>query len=193
MSEALKDEIVVVSGLPRSGTSMMMKMLEAGGLHPLTDGQREADEDNLGGYYEFEQVKKVAQDASWLARAQGRAVKVISRLLYDLPQEYRYRVVFMQRHLDEVLASQQQMLVRRGRADGGAADAELKRLFQRHLDEVGRWLAERPNFTVLYLSYNEVLAQPAPRIEALVRFLGGGLDPARMAAVVDQRLYRQRH
>ncbi|MCC7261057.1 MAG: sulfotransferase domain-containing protein [Candidatus Latescibacteria bacterium] len=187
------NEIVVVSGLPRSGTSMMMKMLEAGGLSPLTDGQREADEDNLGGYYEFEQVKKVAQDASWLAQAQGRAVKVISRLLYDLPEGHRYRVVFMQRHLDEVLASQQQMLVRRGRADGGAADAELKRLFQRHLDEVGKWLAERPNFAVLYLSYNEVLAQPAPKIEELVRFLGGGLDAAKMAAVVDQRLYRQRH
>ena len=105
-----RDEIVVVSGLPRSGTSMMMKMLEAGGLTPLTDGQREADEDNLGGYYEFEQVKKMAQDSGWLEEARGKVVKVISRLLYDLPKTYHYRVIFMQRHLDEVLASQQQML-----------------------------------------------------------------------------------
>lgn len=186
-----RDEIVVVSGLPRSGTSMMMKMLEAGGLVPLTDGQREADEDNLGGYYEFEQVKKVAQDSSWLEHAKGKAVKVVSRLLYDLPTSYRYRVVFMQRHLDEVLTSQQQMLQRRGRADGGAADADLKRLFQKHLDEVAKWLAEQPNFAVLYVSYNEVLSQPGPRSQELARFLGD-LDAAKMSAVVDQRLYRQR-
>jgi hypothetical protein len=186
------DEIVVVSGLPRSGTSMMMKMLEAGGLAVLTDGQREADEDNLGGYYEFEQVKKVAQDSGWLEQARGKVVKVISRLLYDLPKEYPYRVVFMQRHLDEVLASQQQMLQRRGRADGGAADAELKRVFQKHLGEIAQWLAEQPNFAVLYLSYNEVLSQPLPQSQELARFLGGSLDAARMSGVVDQRLYRQR-
>ena len=186
------DEIVVVSGLPRSGTSMMMKMLEAGGLTPLTDGQREADEDNLGGYYEFEQVKKVAQDPGWLEEARGKVVKVISRLLYDLPKTYHYRVIFMQRHLDEVLASQQQMLQRRGRADGGGGDAELKRLFQKHLDEIGKWLGEQANFSVLYVNYNEVLSQPDAKVQELVRFLGGTLDAARMSGVVDQRLYRQR-
>lgn len=186
------DEIVVVSGLPRSGTSMMMKMLAAGGLTPLTDGQREADEDNLGGYYEFEQVKKVAQDPGWLEEARGKVVKVISRLLYDLPKTYHYRVIFMQRHLDEVLASQQQMLQRRGRADGGGGDAELKRLFQKHLDEIGKWLGEQANFSVLYVNYNEMLSQPDAKVQELVRFLGGTLDAARMSAVVDQQLYRQR-
>lgn len=186
------DEIVVVSGLPRSGTSMMMKMLEAGGLTLLTDGQREADEDNLGGYYEFEQVKKVAQDASWLELARGKAVKVISRLLYELPKTYNYRVIFMQRHLDEVLASQQQMLVRRGRADGGEGDAELKKLFQKHLDEIGKWLGEQANFAVLYVNYNAMLSQPGLKVQEVVRFLGGGLDAGKMSAVVDQRLYRQR-
>lgn len=186
------DEIVVVSGLPRSGTSMMMKMLAAGGLTPLTDGQREADEDNLGGYYEFEQVKKVAQDPGWLEEARGKVVKVISRLLYDLPKTYHYRVIFMQRHLDEVLASQQQMLQRRGRADGGGGDAELKRLFQKHLDEIGKWLGEQANFSVLYVNYNEMLSQPDAKVQELVRFLGGTLDAARMSGVVDQQLYRQR-
>lgn len=186
------DEIVVVSGLPRSGTSMMMKMLAAGGLTPLTDGQREADEDNVGGYYEFEQVKKVAQDPGWLEEARGKVVKVISRLLYDLPKTYHYRVIFMQRHLDEVLASQQQMLQRRGRADGGGGDAELKRLFQKHLDEIGKWLGEQANFSVLYVNYNEMLSQPDAKVQELVRFLGGTLDAARMSAVVDQQLYRQR-
>ena len=186
------DEIAVVSGLPRSGTSMMMRMLEAGGLPPLTDGQREADEDNLGGYYEFELVKRVAQDPSWLEQAKGKAVKVISRLLVELPKEYRYRVVFMERDLDEVLASQQRMLERRGRADGGAADPELKRLFQKHLGEVARWLAEQPNFAVLHLSYNEVLAQPGPKSREVALFLGNAVDWVKMSAVVDQRLYRQR-
>ena len=186
------DEIAVVSGLPRSGTSMMMKMLEAGGLALLTDGQREADEDNLGGYYELEQVKKVAQDSSWLEEAKGRAVKVISRLLYDLPKTYNYRVIFMLRNLDEVLASQQQMLQRRGRADGGVGDEELKRLFQKHLDEISKWLGQQANFAVLYLSYNEVLSQPGPKAQEVARFLGGELDAVRMSGVVDQRLYRQR-
>ncbi|MBM3280009.1 MAG: sulfotransferase domain-containing protein [Candidatus Handelsmanbacteria bacterium] len=186
------DEIALVSGLPRSGTSMMMKMLEAGGLEPLTDGQREADEDNLGGYYEFEAVKKVAQDPGWLEQARGRVVKVISRLLYDLPEGYSYRVVFMLRDLGEVLASQERMLQRRGRAEGGVADADLKRIFQRHLDEVAQWLKGRPNFSVLYLNYEEILAGPRPQAARVVQFLGNNLDTARMAAVVDQRLYRQR-
>lgn len=171
---------------------MMMKMLEAGGIEPLTDRVREADEDNLGGYYEFEQVKKVAQDARWLEQARGKAVKVISRLLCDLPPAHTYRVIFMQRQLDEVLASQQQMLQRRGRAGEGGSDAEMKRLFTRHLEDVGKWLSRQPNFAVLYASYNEILAQPLEHSRRIDRFLGGGLEVERMAAVVDQQLYRQR-
>jgi hypothetical protein len=186
------DEIAVVSGLPRSGTSMMMKMLEAGGLPALTDGQRRADEDNLGGYYEFERVKQVAQDSRWLEEARGKAVKVISRLLCELPPQFRYRVIFMERQLDEVLASQQRMLERRGRADGGAADPALKRLFEKHLEEVARWLAGQPNFAVLRVRYNEVLAQPGPKSREVAQFLGGAVDWEKMSAVVDPRLYRQR-
>src|SRR5262245_12295550 len=114
------DAITIVSGLPRSGTSMMMSMLEAGGLGALTDGIRAADEDNPKGYYEFERVKKIKQDTAWLADAKGRVVKMISQLLLDLPAAYQYRIIFMRRNIDEILASQKQMMVRRGTAkDGG--------------------------------------------------------------------------
>jgi len=171
---------------------MMMKMLEAGGIEPLTDRVREADEDNLGGYYEFEQVKKVTRDSSWLEQARGRAVKVISRLLRDLPPAYAYKVIFMQRDLDEVLASQQQMLLRRGQAGGEISDAEMKRLFIRHLEEVADWLGRQPNFAVLYANYNAILAQPREHSRRIDQFLGGGLEVERMAATVDQQLYRQR-
>ena len=178
-------EIIVVSGLPRSGTSMMMKMLEAGGLPLLTDGLRKPDEDNPGGYYEFERVKKVKQDPSWLEEACGKGVKIISRLLYDLPDQYGYKVIFMQREMDEVLASQRAMLARRGSSDPEVDDAEMGRLFARHLEEVARWLEEQPNFQVLYVEYARVLEDPRSEARRVGSFLGLGLDVEAMAGVVD--------
>src|SRR5437868_1127771 len=113
--------LTIVSGLPRSGTSMMMRMLEAGGMPVLTDKVRSADEDNPNGYFEFEAVKRTKQDASWLDDSGGRAVKMVYRLLYDLPVNRNYRVLFMRRNLKEVLASQREML-RRKDPDADAAD-----------------------------------------------------------------------
>jgi hypothetical protein len=111
----LAERIVVVSGLPRSGTSMMMKMLEAGGIPVLTDYEREADEDNPKGYFEFERVKNLKDgDDAWLPQAKGKVVKVIAALLTDLPSSYEYEVIFMRRAMPEILASQRQMLIRRG-------------------------------------------------------------------------------
>src|SRR5262245_20267166 len=112
---SLSNEIIVVSGLPRSGTSLMMQMLDRGGIPAVTDRLRAADEDNPRGYYEFEAVKRTKQDASWLPAARGRAVKLVSSLLYDLPNSEAYRVLFMQRDMDEVLESQEKMLARLGR------------------------------------------------------------------------------
>src|SRR5687768_1736541 len=109
-----RDVITVVSGLPRSGTSMMMKMLEAGGLEPVVDHVRKPDEDNPKGYYEFERVKALENDREWLPEAKGKFVKVISMLLRHLPADHRFKVIFMQRNMPEVLASQKKMLVRRG-------------------------------------------------------------------------------
>jgi len=185
--------IIIVSGLPRSGTSMMMKMLAAGGLPVLTDGIRQPDDDNPEGYYEFERVKALPKgDHAWLAEAQGKVVKVISALLEYLPSGYAYRVIFMHRRMEEILASQRKMLLRRGEDVESVSDEEMARLFERHLQKVRAWLATRPDVVVLDVDYNQLLADPWPYVEQINRFLGGGLDVARMVEVVNPNLYRNR-
>lgn len=184
--------IVVVSGLPRSGTSMMMSMLQAGGLLVLTDEIREADEDNPKGYYEFEPVKQLEHDTAWLDKAGGKVVKVISQLVQDLPGEHEYRVVFKLRKMAEVLASQRQMLIRRGRPADAVSDETLAQVFAKHLAKVQDWVEAQSNMQVLYVDYGEVLAQPLEQAQRVNHFLGGGVDVQAMASVVDRRLHRQR-
>ncbi len=185
--------ITVVSGLPRSGTSMMMKLLEAGGLSPLTDNLRTADEDNPKGYYEFERVKQLPKgDVAWLPDAQGKVVKVIAALLPSLPGGYHYRVIFMQRAMPEVLASQRQMLIRRGEDPNKIPDDVLAKLFEKHLRQVNDWVSQQPNVERLDVNYNEMLKNPQPFIDQIHAFLGSQLDTLRMATVVDPSLHRQR-
>lgn len=188
----MQKAVTIVSGLPRSGTSMMMQMIAAGGIPPLVDNIREADIDNPKGYYEFERVKQVKEDQGWLAEAQGKVVKMVYRLLYDLPSSYSYRVVFMTRDLDEVIASQQAMLARHGKDGGGLDDARLAAIYRTQLREVLDWLNAQPNFSVLGVSYHSVLNDPEPVIRQLNTFLGDHLDIAAMARVPDQSLHRQR-
>jgi hypothetical protein len=184
--------ITVVSGLPRSGTSMMMRMLEAGGLEPLTDGIRTADEDNPKGYYEYERVKQIEDDKQWLEGARGKAVKMIAALLKHLPPEYHYEVVFMRRDLGEVLASQRRMLIHRGEPAETVPDERMADLFKKHVEQVEAWIEEQPNMTVLYVDHGDVLDDAAAQARRVSEFLSFALDVAAMAAVVDRRLYRQR-
>jgi len=184
--------VTIVSGLPRSGTSMMMKMLEAGGKELISDGVRQADADNPGGYFEFEKVKRLREDKSWLGQAAGKALKVVSRLLYELPMDRSYKVIFMQRNLHEILASQAQMLCRLGRPVGDVDDSEMRDLFERHLAEVKKWLVEGESFSVIHISYNQILQDPGGQSLAIKQFLGEDLDVDKMAAVVDEGLYRQK-
>jgi hypothetical protein len=184
--------ITLVSGLPRSGTSMMMKMLEAGGLPVVTDGIRTADEDNPEGYYEFERVKKLETDQSWIPEARGKVVKLISALLKHLPETEQFKIVFMRRKMDEILASQKQMLIRRGKPTDVTPDQQLATFFERHLRQVGEWMAARPNIEVIYVSYNDLVQDPAPHAQRVAAFLDCGLDAAKMTTVVSDRLYRQR-
>jgi len=185
--------ITIVSGLPRSGTSMMMKMLEAGGMLPYTDNIRTADDDNPKGYYEFERVKKLPDgDTNWLPDAGGKAVKVISALLEHLPAEYNYRVLFMQRKMEEILASQKQMLIRSGQPTDRVGDEQLADMYGKHLAKVKTWLENQANMRVIYLDYNQMLVDPQKSADQVNIFLGEGLDPQAMAAVVDTSLYRQR-
>lgn len=188
-----KEPIVIVSGLPRSGTSMMMKMLEAGGILPLTDKIREADTDNPKGYYEFERVKKLDKgDVAWLPDAEGKTVKVISALLKHLPADYEYRIIFMRRDMEEILASQRKMLVRRGENADDVDEVTMAKLFKKHLNQVEGWLAQQPNVQTLFLHYSDILADPVPSIAKLNTFLGDKLDIKAAAQMVDPNLYRNR-
>jgi hypothetical protein len=188
------EPIVVVSGLPRSGTSMMMRMLEAGGIAVLSDGERAADVDNPKGYFELERIKDLEKetDKSYLRAARGKAVKVISFLIKDLPDENDYRIVFMRRDLDEVLASQQKMIDRLGSADTDAESAAMKEAFRNDIARVRVLCRMRPNFALCEVRYQEAIADPATASRAVNAFLGGRLDEAAMSAAVDASLYRNR-
>ena len=187
-----RDYVTIVSGLPRSGTSVMMQMLEAGGLAPLSDGLRTADEDNPRGYLELEAVKRTRQDPSWLANAAGQVVKVIHLLLRDLPADHQYRVIFMHRDVREVVASQRAMLARSGRQGANLPDDKLAAAFETQLRDVEAWLARQPNFRLLTVEHRAAIERPAEVARVVNEFLGGGLDETAMAAVVDAALYRQR-
>jgi hypothetical protein len=185
--------IIVVSGLPRSGTSMIMKMLEAGGLPLVMDGLRKADEDNPKGYFELERVKSLAtqSDKSWLVEARGKAIKVISYLLKDLPPTDNYKVLFVRRNLQEVLASQNKMLAHRGESTP-TNDTRMRELFENEIWKSLSLLKRAPHFEVLELQYKDVLDQPLDNAFRIRDFLGIGLDTNRMATVVDRQLYRNR-
>ncbi len=170
---------------------MMMKMLEAGGLEPVTDGIRSADGDNPKGYYELEAVKRTKQDPSWVVPARGKVVKVISQLLQDLPDSEQYKVVFMRRDLDEVLASQQKMLVNRDEQDD-AEVSEMKSTFAGHVEEVEGWMRASEHVQVLFVSYNRMQSDASKQIERVNKFLQADLDSEKMAKIVDPALYRQR-
>ena len=185
--------VILVSGLPRSGTSMAMKMLDAGGLSLIQDGIRAADEDNPKGYFEDERIKDLAnmEDKSWFRDLRGRVIKVVSSLLQYLPDDNFYRVVFVRRDLHEVLASQQKMLDRR-EEDNQTEDEAMLKMYEQHLEKVQFQLRFREYFDVLYLNYRDVLKDPQREAGRMNDFFGGRLDVDAMVAVVDPNLYRNR-
>lgn len=184
--------ITIVSGLPRSGTSLMMQMLAAGGLQVLSDGERKADTDNPKGYLEWERIKQLPKDPSLIAEAEGKVVKVISQLVLSLPERHEYRIVFMQRPLPEVLKSQDEMLKRRGTYAPGGDTSPIEQAFQRHLIEVNKWLAGRANVKVCRVHYHRVLREPQAVAEEVAGFLQVPLDVPAMVEQVDGSLYRNR-
>lgn len=174
---------------------MAMKMLDAGGLEVMTDGLRTADESNPKGYFELEAVKELDKngDTAWLNGARGKAVKIISFLLTFLPEEHDYRVVFMQRDLHEVLASQNKMLIQRAEIPGTPdEDERMRQHYEKHLAKVHRFLASRSCFSVLPVDYRRALERPRDEAQRINAFVGGGLDLDRMVEVGDPSLYRNR-
>lgn len=193
MQEKNEAFITIISGLPRSGTSLMMQMLLAGGMPVLTDQKRVADEDNPKGYWEFQAVKQTRTSCEWLRQAQGKAVKMIHLLLMDLPREgYFYRVLLMKRRMAEVLASQRVMLQRQGKSGAALSEDQLTQVFLGQMARVENWLKEQPHFAVLPVDYNSLIANPAPQAAAINDFLGRALDSDRMIQAVSPALYRQR-
>ena len=171
---------------------MMMQALEAGGVEAVTDKVRTADEDNPKGYYEFEPVKKTKDDASWVDGAVGKVVKMVYMLLYDLPEGFEYRVVFMQRELTETLASQKKMLERSGRKGAALTDEQMAGAFRKQLAKFDGWVKGKACFKMLYVNYRDMIDEPMATSEKISEFLGGELDTQAMATVVDPTLYRNR-
>lgn len=184
--------ITVVSGLPRSGTSLMMQMLAAGGMPALTDGQRQADSDNPRGYFEWERIKLLPQQPDDIAEAEGKVVKVISQLLFALPAGREYRIIFMQRPLAEVVASQAEMIRRRGTTGAALAPAALVAGLGAHLNQVNAWLRDKVNMSVYRVEHHDVLREPLCVSESIQQFLNLPLDVVAMSQQIDAALYRQR-
>jgi hypothetical protein len=185
--------IPIVSGLPRSGTSLMMSMLVAGGIEVLTDHLRTPDDDNPVGYFELEDVKKLIEgEHGWLTGSNGKAVKVISTLLPYLPNGYPYRIIFMRRAMEEVLASQRKMLINRGENPDKVSDDQMAEMFQKDLQQSERWINSQAHATRIDINYKQLIANPRPLVAQTNSFLGDGLDEDKMLGVIDPSLYRQR-
>jgi hypothetical protein len=187
-----RNVISIVSGLPRSGTSLMMQMLAAGGMSVVTDGERRADADNPRGYFEWERIKLLPKQPDCIAEAEGKAVKVISQLLFALPAGREYRVIFMQRPLSEVVASQAEMIRRRGTTGAALAPAALIAGLGAHLNQVNAWLKDKTNISVHRVEHGNVLREPLRVSESIQQFLNCPLDVDAMSQQIDKSLYRQR-
>lgn len=186
----------VVTGVPRSGTSLVMQMLAAGGMPVLTDGARPPDAHNPRGYLELERARRIARDRGWLRHAEGHAFKLVHALVRQLPPEGAYRVLLLRRRLDEVVRSQRAMLEARDAPAGPGLDAlpdtRWIEIFEAQLSELERWIRARPGWRLLRVDYNALLRDPRASAEEMSRFLGGDLDVTAMQRCVDPCLYRQR-
>jgi len=184
--------LIVVSGLPRSGTSMMMNMLAAGGVPVVSDSIRQADEDNPNGYFEFEAVKHLSEgQTDWLAESGGKAVKIVSALLEHLPAGHPYKILFMERDIKEILASQSKMLTRR-KEESRTNDADMEDQFNKHLAAIKYWLARQPNMEVLYVDYKQLISDPDKDCPRIAEFIGIAVDVQKMRSVPNASLYRNR-
>ncbi len=189
----MNNYIYIVSGLPRTGTSMMMKMLAAGGVEVVTDSIRESDIDNPRGYYEYEKVKTIKEDKSWLKDLPGKAVKMVSKLLYELPKDYQYKIIFMERDLQEVLASQKKMLRRKGKKQPAVDEDTMQKYYENHLAKIHNWLSNQGNMDVLRVNYNKLMENPYNYQSEFDKFYANNIDVEKMFNIIDQNLYRNQN
>jgi hypothetical protein len=173
---------------------MLMKMLEAGGIKIMTDSERTADIDNPKGYFEYERIKDLEKetDKSYVREGRGKALKVISFLIKDLPDDNDYRVIFMRRDLDEVLASQNKMIDRLDSTDTSASGEAMKEAYRNDIVRTRLLCKQRPNFEHIEIHYKPTVEQPTDTARRVNEFLDGRLDEVAMRAAVDGSLYRNR-
>jgi hypothetical protein len=188
----MDEPVIVVSGVPRSGTSLVMQMLAAGGVDIATDNIRKADRDNPKGYFEVEKVKKLKDDASWLKDIRGKAIKIVSPLLYHIPPILRYKVIFVKRNMQEILDSQNKMYQRLQKSTPDIKDSVLAEKFNLHLQKIRDWIRKKNNIECLYLHYREIVSDPLAKAQKIQEFLQLPLDIEAMSSVVDASLYRNR-
>jgi hypothetical protein len=191
MSFDLSDSLIVVTGFPRAGTSLVMSMLKAGGLPVLTDCVRQPDENNPRGYFEYAPVSRLAYESGWLLNIRGQAVKIVIPLVRHLHLTSRVRVIWIQRSLDEVLASQAAMLTQRGLNNRGSSPL-LRAAMQKQAEATENLFAANPTVAVLRLTHSDLISDPASVVAMLDYFLGSGLAVNEMVACVDPSLHRQR-
>lgn len=187
-------EFVIVSGLPRSGTSLMMQMLEAGGLAPMADGIRTADEDNPAGYYEWEEIKLLPRNPRIIEKAEGKVCKVISMLLPRLPRIHRYKVIFMDRPIKEIATSQAKMLKHQKKKETDLDLNHMAGLLNRHRDTVLAHLENVEQIELLKIDYPSLVAEPQKYLDRIRQFVGPDAlnQPEAMAGSVRPELYRNR-
>jgi hypothetical protein len=178
--------------LPRSGTSMMMQILVAEGREVLTDGKRAADEDNPQGYFEFEKTLELARNSSWLPQARGKVVKIVAQLLPLLPPHEHYQIIFMERNLEEVIASQHAMLVRQGRSGAALSRQQLREAYAAQVQRVRHHLAQRSEMRTLFVNYAELLANSSVGVDRVACFLGEPFNREAATNCVRPELRRQK-
>ena len=189
----MNNNIYIVSGLPRTGTSLMMKMLEAGGLSVVTDDIRSADTDNPKGYYELEKVKNIFNDNDWLKTIKGRSIKMVSQLLLKIPKENTYKIIFMKRDLKEVIMSQKKMLINRKKKLPLVNDDTLEKFYLNHLNKITSFIDQSSNIDVRYIYFNKLMKSPLSELRKLQNDFINNINMDNMIKMIDTSLYRNRN
>lgn len=185
-----KNDIIVVTGLPRSGTSLVMQILQSMGIDLFTDNKRSPDQSNPRGYFEHELVKTIEYDTSWIKKVEGKAIKIVSPLLVYLPNNYNYKIIFMDRVLDEIVQSQEKMLLVNGVPNPQIEPEVIKQIFIKDLKQAWSWIRELSHSESLEISHSKLLKKPESELEKVNGFLNIKVDLENTLKVIDKKLYR---
>lgn len=184
------ETITVVSGLPRSGTSLLMQMLDKAGMQMFVDNVRQADDSNPKGYFEHEAVKSLARNKAWVNQAVGKVVKVVSHLLFHLPDNYHYKIIFVDRDLSQILKSQQKMLIKKGKNKKESYSITLEMSYKKNLEKVDKWAKTHYNVEILHVNFSNLINNGIVEAKKIIEFLNINAKPEDIAKAIDKKLHR---